>query len=283
MSNRRAAVAALDRPAPAKHTVASDSSKKLTPEEQAFVDNIRNAPQRRWAERRKNIPYYFVYTFLLLVLYACASVTPTDNVAHTRYADCETLSSPVVHNVVKLKILSSYLPGRPICSLKTPYYTVNQVFFSGTRQVQIVLQLNREHRYALDGKGLMLALLPDKDRLEAGEANGALLQFAGMLNDMSSGNIDVQRLISLMRSSGAAAGYVAENAAALKAQLLSLPDNYEIPPSSVLIPVWLDTLASLKGLKPATDTRLAPAAPAPSYGATPSSLLGWLKQLGKGQ
>lgn len=260
-----------------------DSSKKLTPEEQAFVDTIRSAPQRRWAERRKNIPYYFVYLFLLLVLYACASVTPTDNIAHTRYADCETLTSPVVHNMVKLKIFSSYLPGRPICTLKTPYYTANQVFFSGTRQIQLVLRLNREHRYALDGKGLMLALLPDKDRLEAGEANASLLQFAGMLNDISSGTIDAQRLIGLMRSSGAAAGYIAENAAALKAQLLNLPNTYEIPPSSVLIPGWLDALANLKGLKPAADTRLVPAAPALSYSATPASLLGWLKQLGKGQ
>jgi hypothetical protein len=255
----------------------SDPCIKLTPEEQALVDSLRNAPALRWAERKRNIPYYLVLLFLLMVPVACSLIKPQRDAAHTRFSDCTALMSPDVHNVIKLKVLSAYLPGRPLCRLKTDFFTVDNIFQPGTSQVQMVLPLHASNQYHMDGMTLLIALVPDKDRIPPGAASASAMQALAAISDISTGNIDIPRILALLRQSGEVAGLMAANAETLKHQLQLLPRQNGIPASAVPVPPWLDAFIAFKVLKPKAQAR-TPAPPPPRSGL--NALMNWLRDMG---
>lgn len=250
----------------------------LTREEQELVTALREEPRRKWRRRQRHIPFYLVFILLALGLYAYTILGRTGWAVHTRYEDCQMLTSPAVHNVEKLKIFSAYLPRRPLCRIQTGYFESLNLFQPGRSSVQLTLALQPGHLYQLDAPALLAALAPDKDRIPVAAAAPVALELAGMLNDISAGTIDMPRLVALLRQSGTLAGLMAYNAERLKYELQALPAAYGVAKEAVIVPPWLDMLITLKSLKPVRDTRPAPP-PSGPRSFHPRHIMEWLRGL----
>lgn len=258
----------------------SDPSKKLTPEEQAYMANIRARQERALfgAEIKAFLLILFVI-FSVLTLYATQR-PPETYPSLPSYADCVRLLSPSVNNLEKLKITSRYFPYRPLCRIKTGYFTVSNVLQKGTSDVELVLSLNRYNMYELDVQQLLNALMPDRESAAALHASAALIDTAQALDDIGNGSIDISRLMQFLSKSGGLSSYVGENAEIVKARLLRLQDDYVLPPEKVLVPGWLDVLVPLKKLRPRNDPRMMAPTPASNTLLTPAGILDFMKKIG---
>lgn len=260
-----------------------EPSKQLSREEQAYLANLRARQQRGnglFGTTTKAIFFLLFLVFAVLTLYTATRPAESHPFLPT-YADCTIMLSPNVHNMEKLKIAARYFPYRPLCRLKTGFFTVNNVFQTGTRDVELTLTLNRYNVYELDGHQLLRALLPDHDNVPAMQAGMAVFQAANALDRISAGNLDFTTLISLLNRSGGIASFAGENAEIIKARLTALPGAYVLPAEKVLIPMWLDPIISMKGLRQKQDPRVQTETEGNMNNFHPSNILNIIKNIGR--
>lgn len=257
-----------------------DPLKKLTPEEEAFIEGIRHKQTRALfgAEIKAFLLILFVI-FFVLTLYVATQ--PEDaHPALPTYADCAVLLDPAIGNVVKLKVAARYFPYRPLCRLASAPFTVTNVFQTGASQARLILRLNRYNSYEMEARELLDALLPDREKVPPLEASMALMQAARTLEDVGSGTVDVGNLMMLLSKSGALSSFAGENAAIIKAQLLKMREDYLMPASAIPVPVWLDALIPMQKLRPRVDPRIVVTPQGNGFSLTPSGVLNFLKKLG---
>jgi hypothetical protein len=268
---------------PQKPSPKGDPLKRLTPEEEAFMAGIRQRQQRSlFGAEIKAFLLILSVIFFVLTLYVITQ--PSDrHPSIPTYADCQILLAPNVNNVAKLKVATKYFPYRPLCRMKSGYFTVTNVFQTGTSQARLTLTMNRFNTYEMDAYELLDALLPDREKVPAAEAGMALVHAARTLDTMSSGNIDVGNLMMLLSKSGALSSYAGENAAIIKAQLARMQQDYVVPDGMIVFPVFIDALIPMQKLRPKNETRIVVKPSGGGLNLQPRAILDFLKQLGSHQ
>ena len=227
--------------------------------------------------------------------WAQISIEAFNNKRIPTFADCQKMADAKVSAQEKIMLQLSFFPRRPYCSLIGREIKVHHIFNSGTSLQRLRLVISNKNVYELDKDSLLLALMPDKDRIPKDKALSLATKMIGTIIDAVMGGGNPAHIALLLGNATSLTMNVGDNAIAIKNELDRMRAHHELALNDVVMPDMINGLIQsriaitpdgvlppeLKGVPPAPATFLQKFIGAVQrfitmlrgFGASPESLL----------